>query len=62
MSPLSFEDWRQSIYVEIDPLIVVELQKLHNIDADKEIENVAHNEYELYVAMFDRENYNTETK
>ena len=53
MQPLSFEEWERT-YIGVDPLLVTELRK-HHIDADEVIKKVAHNEYELYVAIFNRD-------
>ena len=46
---LTFEEWRARITVTIADGVRENLKGLHNIDADKEIENAMRKEYEFYL-------------
>ena len=51
---LTYEEWREKYAkVSIDTEVVESLQKLHNIDAHKEIEAAMQKEYEVYAGGFD---------
>ena len=46
---LTYEEWREKYAkVSIDADVVESLQKLHNVDAHKEIEAAMQKEYEVY--------------
>lgn len=49
MNKLSYEEWREHIGVSIDPKMVEELEKYHNVDGYAEIESVLRQEYEFYL-------------
>ena len=47
---LTYEEWREKYAkVSIDVDVVESLQKLHNVDAHKEIEAAMRKEYEFYI-------------
>lgn len=52
MEKLSFEDFKKHyLKVDLEPESREKLEKVHNIDFDKEIESVAKQEYEFYLKM-----------
>jgi len=45
---LTYEEWREK-YVSISDEARKSLKELHNIDADKEVDQAVRKEYEFYV-------------
>jgi len=46
---LTYEEWRKRYTVSLDDDIKSQLQELHNIDADAEIEAAMRLEYKFYL-------------
>jgi hypothetical protein len=47
--PLSYEEWRIKNQTTITPYAIETLKKFHNLDAEKEVEEIMKHEYVNYV-------------
>lgn len=47
--PLSYEEWRIKNQTTITPYAIETLKKFHNLDAEKEVEEIMKHEYANYV-------------
>jgi len=50
MSKLSYEQWRIKHPTTITNRAVEALKRIHNVDAEQEVENLMKSEYELYLS------------
>lgn len=50
VQPLSFEEWKGNLAPTYSDEVMKSLQRLHNIDAKKEFEDMLQSEYQEYLS------------